>query len=42
MGNEATSTICSYDADNIYVRGKNLVDEIIGSYDFGSTFYCKH
>ena len=38
MGNEATSTICSYDADNIYVRGKNLVDEIIGSYDFGSTF----
>ena len=38
MGNEATSTICSYDADSIYMRGKNLVDEIIGSYDFGSAF----
>ena len=38
MATKATTTICSYDADHIYVRGKNLVDEVIGNYDFGGAF----
>lgn len=38
MNKDATTTICSYDADNIFLRGKNLVDDVIGHYDFGSAF----
>lgn len=38
MSKDAITTICSYDADNIFLRGKNLVDDVIGHYDFGSAF----
>ena len=38
MSQDATTTICSYDADNIFLRGKNLVEDVIGHYDFGSAF----
>lgn len=30
----ATTAICSFDADNVLIRGKNLVDELIGKYSF--------
>ena len=33
-GNKATTSICSFDADNVLIRGKNLVDELIGQYSF--------
>lgn len=38
MSQDATTTICSYDAENIFLRGKNLVEDVIGHYDFGSAF----
>ncbi|MEL0152839.1 MAG: citryl-CoA lyase, partial [Halieaceae bacterium] len=38
MSQDATTSICSYDADTIYLRGKNLVEDVIGHYDFGSAF----
>ena len=30
----ATTSICTYDADNILIRNKNLVDKLIGNYSF--------
>ncbi len=30
----ATTAICGFDADNIRIRGRNLVDEVIGHYSF--------
>lgn len=33
-GDRATTAICSFDADNILIRGRNLVDELIGRYSF--------
>jgi citrate synthase len=30
----ARTAICGFDADNILIRGKNLVDEIMGQYSF--------
>lgn len=30
----ATTAICAFDADNVLIRGKNLVDELIGKYSF--------
>ena len=33
-GPRATTAICSFDADNILIRGKNLVDELIGKVSF--------
>lgn len=30
----ATTSICSFDADNVLIRGKNLVDELIGKVSF--------
>jgi len=30
----ATTSICSFDADNILIRGKNLVDDLIGKVSF--------
>lgn len=30
----ATTSICGFDADNIMIRNKNLVDEVIGKYSF--------
>ena len=38
MATKPATNICSYDADHIYIRGKNLVDEVIGNYDFGTAF----
>jgi citrate synthase len=38
MNDKPTSRICSYDADHIHLRGKDLVDEVIGHYDFGAAF----
>ena len=31
---QATTSICGFDADNILIRRKNLVDEVIGKYSF--------
>jgi citrate synthase len=30
----ATTAICGFDADNVVIRGRNLVDELIGRYSF--------
>lgn len=30
----ATTAICSFDAENVLIRGRNLVDELIGKYSF--------
>ena len=38
MSKTVQTQICSYDADAIYLRGKNLVDDVVGQYDFGSAF----
>ncbi len=32
--NRATTAICEFDADNILIRGRNLVDDLIGKYSF--------
>ncbi len=37
-GAGATTEICTFDADNILIRGKNLVDELIGQYSFTELF----
>ena len=31
---QGTTSICGYDADNILIRNKNLVDDLIGKYSF--------
>lgn len=31
---KASTAICGFDADNVVIRGKNLVDELIGRYSF--------
>ena len=33
-GPQASSSICSFDDDNVLIRGKNLVDELIGEVSF--------
>ncbi len=34
----AKTAICAFDADNILIRGKNLVDDLIGQYSFTELF----
>ena len=34
----ATTEICGFDADTIFLRGKNLVDEVIGQYSLTGAF----
>jgi citrate synthase len=33
-GKKATTEICTFDADNIRIRGQNLVDDLIGKVSF--------
>lgn len=37
-GPRARTAICAFDADNILIRGKNLVDDLIGQYSFTELF----
>lgn len=37
-GPRARTAICAFDADNILIRGKNLVDDLIGQYSFTALF----
>ena len=33
-----STAICGFDADNILIRGKNLVSDIMGNYSFTELF----
>jgi citrate synthase len=37
-GPKAKTAICAFDADNVLIRGKNLVDDLIGQYSFTQLF----
>ncbi|WP_439101336.1 citryl-CoA lyase [Congregibacter sp.] len=38
MGNQSVTSICGYDADSISVRGKDLVEDLIGKRSFTEAF----
>ncbi len=40
-GKPANTAICAFDADNILIRGKNLVDELIGKVSFTELMFLQ-
>lgn len=40
-GNTARTGICAFDADNVLIRGKNLVDELIGKVSFTELLFLQ-